>query len=78
MTAGWGMKAARSGFHFCPRKGCAAEVPDRMFACRTDWFALSKPVRDAIYATVGQATTERFEAIRAAREEWTLLDTLQS
>ena len=70
MTAGWGMRTARSGFHYCPRKGCGSEVSNRLFACRTHWFQLSKPVRDAIYATAGRSTKERFDAIRAAREEW--------
>lgn len=74
MTADWGMKTARSGFHFCPRKGCAQEVPNRLFSCRGDWFQLSKPVRDAIYATAGRSTRERFDAIAAAREEWARLD----
>jgi hypothetical protein len=45
-----------------------------MFACRSDWFALSKAVRDAIYATVGTATRARFDAIAAARKEWADLD----
>lgn len=52
-----------------------AEVRDAMFACRSDWFALSKAVRDAIWATAGTATRERFDAIAAARKEWAELDT---
>jgi hypothetical protein len=48
-----------------------------MFACRSDWFALSKPVRDAIWATATPAkilTRERREAVQAAMEEWEATD----
>jgi hypothetical protein len=57
--------------HTCPRSGCTRQVPDHMFACRNDWYALSKPVRDAIWATSGKGfTRERIDAIKAAREDW--------
>lgn len=58
--------------HGCPRRGCDAQVPDSLFACRADWFRLSKPVRDAIWATNGRplGNRERLNAIRAALEEW--------
>ncbi|MCA1693510.1 MAG: hypothetical protein LC749_01580 [Actinobacteria bacterium] len=34
--------------HDCPA-GCGAQVPRHQFACRTDWFRLPKPYRDAIW-----------------------------
>ena len=36
--------------HQCPRPECGRKVPDDMFACRPDWFALPKGIRDAIWA----------------------------
>jgi len=57
--------------HTCPRRTCTVTVPDHLFACRADWFALSKSVQAAIYATSGKGfTRERIDAIKAAREEW--------
>jgi hypothetical protein len=59
----------------CPRPGCEERISPRLFACRADWFALSRPVRAAIWATVGmQGTQEREAAEQAAQEEWADLD----
>lgn len=43
-----------------------------LLACRPHWFALSKPVREAIWATVGQSplAPDRRAALAAAMEEW--------
>jgi hypothetical protein len=64
--------------HACHRPGCKTAVPPRMFACRGDWFALPKPLRDAIWATYrrGQEITkdpspEYLDAVQAA-QEWYL------
>lgn len=35
--------------HRCPRPGCDALVPDYRYACRGDWFALPKDIRDRIW-----------------------------
>lgn len=35
--------------HRCHAHGCDKPVPPRMFACKPHWFALRKPVRDAIW-----------------------------
>lgn len=59
--------------HRCPRRGCTAEgLPPHLFACKPDWFALSAPVRRAIYATraLGILHPDRQAALAAAREEW--------
>jgi hypothetical protein len=58
--------------HTCPRKGCQARVLDVRFACYPDWTELSKPVRDAIWATAKLPIlhADRRAAIQAAREEW--------
>lgn len=37
--------------HSCPAKGCSAEVPRSMLACRPHWFALPAPLRAAINAS---------------------------
>jgi hypothetical protein len=36
--------------HQCPRPECSRSVPDDMFACRGDWYALPQPIRDRIWA----------------------------
>ena len=42
--------------HTCHARGCEQPVPRRMFMCRPHWFALPKPMRDAVNAayTPGQ------------------------
>jgi len=62
--------------HRCPRQGCQRVVPNRLFACRTDWYALSKPTRDLIYATAGLPPVhpERREVFRLADEDWGQVD----
>ena len=59
--------------HLCHAPGCKTPVPSKMFACRPHWYALPKPMRDAIWATYrdGQEVTkdpgpEYLEAARAA------------
>lgn len=58
--------------HRCPRRGCTQVVDNKIFACWRDWYALSKPVRDAIYATarLHSLHPDRRAAFDAAREEW--------
>jgi hypothetical protein len=43
-----------------------------MYACRRDWYALSGPVRSAIWATAGLLIVhpDRRAALAAAREEY--------
>ena len=36
--------------HQCPRPECSRTVPDGMFACRGDWYALPAHLRDAVWA----------------------------
>lgn len=65
-------KTKRTNDHKCPRPGCNKRVPNSKFACREDWFALSRPVRDAIWATkdLTVLVPERRGAFQAAQEEW--------
>lgn len=35
--------------HTCHAHGCDRRVPPSMFACRPHWFALPRPVRDAVW-----------------------------
>lgn len=62
----------RSGQHVCPRQGCDVTVPNRLFACRPDWWDLSKDTRDRIWDTahLSPAHPERQAAFRAADEDW--------
>jgi hypothetical protein len=61
-----------SDTHRCPRPGCPRTVPNRLFACRVDWYALSKPTRDLIWATAHLPVLdpERRAAFRAAEQDW--------
>lgn len=65
-----------SGAHTCPRKGCQVTVPNHLFACRSDWFALSKATRDLIWATAHLPVMdpERRNAFRAADADWEACD----
>ncbi len=61
--------------HECHRTGCHVIVPPKIFMCKPDWFALPKPLRDAVWATYrpGQEVTkdpsrEYLAAARAAIE----------
>lgn len=36
--------------HACPRPECSRTVPDDLFACRPDWYALPSRLRDAIWS----------------------------
>jgi hypothetical protein len=57
--------------HRCP--GChKADVPNTQLGCRPCWYALSKPVRDAVWATVKLPTLhpDRLNALESALEEW--------
>ena len=58
--------------HKCPHPECGEEVPNRLFACRAHWFALSLGARMAIINTSNRLILDpvRRTAIRAAGEEW--------
>jgi hypothetical protein len=58
--------------HKCPKNGCEREIDNRIFACNSDWWALSRTTRDAIHATknLSPLEPERREAFRMAREDW--------
>jgi hypothetical protein len=60
------------GTHRCPAPTCTEQVSDAKLACRPHWYALSKPVRDAIWATAKLPLLhpDRRAALAAAREEW--------
>jgi hypothetical protein len=60
------------GTHQCPAPQCPLRIPNRLLACQLHWYALSKPVRDAIYDTARLSILhpDRHAALDAAREEW--------
>jgi len=55
--------------HQCPRPECSRSVPDDMFACRGDWYALPARLREAVWQgwTSGDAEAHH-EAMRRAIE----------
>jgi hypothetical protein len=64
----------------CSRPACAARIPRSQYACRNDWFALPKPIRDAIntaWRTGGPAAilTDAYRnATAAAQASWETRD----
>ena len=36
--------------HKCPRPECTRRVPDDLFACRGDWYALPERLRTAVWS----------------------------
>lgn len=36
--------------HTCHALGCTKAVPPKMFMCRSHWFSLPKPMREAVWA----------------------------
>lgn len=43
--------SAGPGKHYCPRPNCRKVVPDRLFSCEADWFALPDEIRSRILRT---------------------------
>jgi len=59
--------------HRCHATGCEIEIAPRLFMCRRHWFALPRPLRDAVWKTyrAGQESDKLpgaayIEAARAA------------
>jgi hypothetical protein len=62
---------ALSSHHQCPGAGCTRTVPNRMIACRTHWYWVSKATRDRVWATyyAGRGSDEHLDAIADAITE---------
>ena len=57
--------------HLCKAPGCPQQAKPGQLMCRSHWFALPKPLRDAIYATVHD--TNRRAYVANVREAQRLL-----
>lgn len=56
--------------HECPREGCTRQVPQNQFACRSDWYRVSKATRDEIWETyLSGDFTAHAEAMARGTEE---------
>lgn len=46
--------------HLCHAKGCTTPVPPKLLMCRSHWYSVPKPLRDAVWATYrpGQEITK--------------------
>lgn len=58
--------------HTCHAPGCSRSVPPKMFACRNHWYALPKPIRDAIWFEYrsGQEQDKRPSFRYLAVQQW--------
>lgn len=56
--------------HNCPRPECSRTVPDDMFACRGDWYALPSAVRDAIWQGWRSGDADAHAAAMASARQW--------
>jgi hypothetical protein len=51
--------------HTCP--GCGQPgVPDRMFACRVDWYRLPRPIRNTIWSAHRRDPAKHAQAVADA------------
>lgn len=51
--------------HRCHATGCTVAVPPKMFMCRSHWYRLPKPLRDAIWAEYVPGQETRKDPTRA-------------
>ena len=62
--------------HLCHWPGCEKQVPPAMWGCKPHWFALPKPIRDAIWSAYrpGQENTmspsREYIAAALDAQEW--------
>jgi hypothetical protein len=68
-------RADQGSGHTCHWPGCTRKVPPAMWGCRPHWFALPKPIRDAIWRTYRpgqerdrQPSAAYIDAARQARD----------
>lgn len=58
--------------HECPKRGCTHRVLAHMLTCRGHWYAIPKPLRDAVWDTwdhgAGDGHPSHTAAITAAVE----------
>jgi hypothetical protein len=52
---------SRESEHTCHRPGCETKVPPAMFACKPDWFALPKSIRDRIWGEYVPGQEDRMD-----------------
>jgi hypothetical protein len=56
--------------HMCPRPECTRVVPDDMFACRGDWYALPERLRTAIWRGYRSGDVAAHAEAMATAREW--------
>lgn len=58
--------------HHCHAVGCTTRVPPKLFMCRTHWYMVPRPLRQAVWATYrpGQESDKRpsWEYLEATEE----------
>ena len=60
--------------HICHAHQCSVPVPPAMFMCKKHWYALRKPLRDAVWATYrpGQEVDKRPSMAYLAVQQWAI------
>lgn len=53
--------------HRCLAPGHTEDIPDNLLMCKSQWYRVPKPLRDAVWA-VGLGSPELFAAQQAAIE----------
>lgn len=56
--------------HQCPRPECSRTVPDELFACRGDWYALPNGLRDAIWQAHNGHDLDAYARAVTAAIDW--------
>lgn len=58
---GYVLRQRGAGNHHCHWPGCTEKVPPARWGCRTHWYRLPKPIRDAIWRSYnpGQEISKR-------------------
>jgi hypothetical protein len=60
----------RPGYHECPPDGCDKVIPNRLFACRADWYRLPRGIRDDINRTYRSGDDAGHLEATMAAQEW--------
>lgn len=73
-----GMEPKKKVKHHCHWPSCEKTVAPRLWGCKTHWYTLPKPIRDAIWATyvpgqeIRKDPSEQYIKVAQMAQEWAL------